>query len=147
MLWRRLARWFGWIVRDERGLLGVGPALAATQAQMEAATATAVFATPAVLQYHPGVAKAWGFWDDTGTISASYNLTSVTDTTTGDHTAVIGTDFSSASWVPIMNVGTGSRLANALNLAAGTVRAFVVLSSTGAASDPGQWYFAGYGDQ
>lgn len=77
-------------------------AIAATQTQMFVGTANTVFATPLVSQYHPGVAKAWVIIVAAGTIlapSGSYNLSSLTDTGTGDYTANFSTAFASSSFV------------------------------------------------
>ena len=76
-----------------------GAAIAATQAEMEAASATgdAAFVTPGRTQYHPGVAKVWAriLTDGTGT-DANYNVASITDTGTGDRTVNYTTAFSAA---------------------------------------------------
>lgn len=45
--------------------------------------------------------KAWGKADAAGAVSASYNLTSVTDTGTGVITWNIATDFSSANYAVV----------------------------------------------
>ncbi len=74
-------------------------AIAASQADMEAASSNVVFATPAHLQSHPAVPKAWVIFDGTsGTISASYNVTSVTHSATGKYVVNFTTSFSSASY-------------------------------------------------
>ena len=55
--------------------------VAATQAEMEAASSTSVYVSPGRQQYHPSAAKAWVKFNGTGTvaINASYNTTSATD--------------------------------------------------------------------
>lgn len=61
-------------------------AFLATQAEMEAASSTSVFATPGNTQYHPGVVKSWVSYDyDGGTPTAmgSYNVASLGDDGTG----------------------------------------------------------------
>ena len=82
-------------------LIEDGAAIAATQAEMETATATgdAAFVTPGRTQYHPGVAKArWnGFTNGTFATHESYNVVA-TDNGTGDHTFTFGTDFSSVNY-------------------------------------------------
>lgn len=71
----------------------------ASQTQMEAATSTAVAATPGTTQYHPGVAKAWLDYDHTApSTSASYNITSVNDDAAGIFTVTLDTDMSSANY-------------------------------------------------
>lgn len=76
---------------------------AASQAEMEAATNNTKTVTPLAVNWHPGVAKAYGVFDGSGTpaFSVRYNMdASITDNGTGDYTVAITTDFSSASWVP-----------------------------------------------
>jgi hypothetical protein len=76
----------------------------ATQAEMEAASSTTAYVSPGRTQFHPGVAKAWVYWEQTGAhgIIADYNYTgdgSVTDGSgAGDtdhlfHIAMSGTDY------------------------------------------------------
>ena len=125
--------------------------VAATQAEMEAASDTTVSATAGRTQYHPGVAKAWGEWDNAGTINVSYNLTSVTDTGVGDHTVVIATDFSTANWAAVVTGASANVVANVAGKAAGTAN--IVGSSLltdpppPAALDLSVWNFVGFGDQ
>jgi hypothetical protein len=88
-----------WIHYDANG--GVYPSVgnAASQAEMEAGTATDKYVAPGTTHFHPGVAKCWveGTANST-TILASYNITSLADTATGTQTVTIATDFSSANW-------------------------------------------------
>lgn len=72
---------------------------AATQSDMEAASSTTTAVTPSVVRHHPGVAKAWVLFTSDGTITASYNVTSVTKNSTGDYTVTFTTAFSSANYV------------------------------------------------
>lgn len=75
---------------------------AATQAEMEAASSTTVMATPGRAQYHPGVAKAWILYDgNANTITASHNVSSVTDNGTGDYTINFTTAFSSTAYAAV----------------------------------------------
>lgn len=74
---------------------------AASQAEMEAASSTTVYASPGRTQYHPGVAKAWITFNGTGTpaVRAAYNVdSSITDNGTGDYTVSWTTDFSSINY-------------------------------------------------
>lgn len=133
----------------------------ATQAQQEAASSSIVMVTPAVQQYHPSAAKFWAIVTaDGATLSASYNLTSRTDTGTGDLLLTIATDFSSASWVHAMamnGIGTiGSGWTNTTTRypytgtkAAGTIQLLCVNAvNPGAAADPNtSWNCVGFGDQ
>lgn len=73
----------------------------ADQTEMEAATDVVRAVTPGRAHFHPGVAKCWLLTTNSTTILASYNMTSVTDTGTGDLTFTIANDFSSVNWVPV----------------------------------------------
>ena len=77
-------------------------ASAATQAEMEAASSTSVYASPGRTVYHPGVAKVWCEWTSTGAITASQNVSSVTDNGTGDWTVNFTTAFSSATYAAVL---------------------------------------------
>lgn len=69
----------------------------ASQAEMESASSNTKAVTPGRTQYHPGVAKAWVVFTDTGTaaISSSHNVSSITDNGTGDYTINFTIAFSS----------------------------------------------------
>jgi len=84
-------------------------AVSASQAQMEAASSSAVFSAPAVQQFHPSAAKAWVQFDGAGVvaINASYNVTSITDNGTGDYTVNFTTAFSSINYSAIATCGGG----------------------------------------
>ncbi len=75
-------------------------AAAATQAEMEAATSTAVYVSPGRQQFHPGANKFWASFTTitTTTIIASYNVTSLTDNGAGDTTINYTVNFSSTSY-------------------------------------------------
>lgn len=82
-----------------------GDTAAATQAEMEAASSTAVMVTPGRQQFHPGAIKAWVTFNSSGTITANYNFSSVTRNSTGQFTAVMATAMSSTSYGVIVSVG------------------------------------------
>lgn len=91
----------------------------ASQAEMEAATATNRLTTPGGMQNHPGVLKCWGAitWSaGTPTLQASYNVTSISDDADGKTTVTIATDFSSAHY----SVTASSQTTNSADAAAGT---------------------------
>ena len=69
----------------------------AVQSEMEAASDTTRAVVPARVQYHPGVAKFWALVTG-GALTASYNVTSISDDGAGTMTITIGTDFSSSAW-------------------------------------------------
>jgi hypothetical protein len=129
----------------------------ATQTEMEAATNATAMVTPASVQWHPGVAKAWAVFDATGGIYASHNVSSITDNGTGDFTVNFTTAFSSANYVPLA-------IANrALNATYG-ILTYVIQTPTASAcrfatslldlaggtnnqADPSRVYVAFFGDQ
>ena len=98
--------------------------IAATQAELEAAVSTTVLTSPGRQQFHPSSSKAWVRFNSAGTVAASYNITSITDSGAGDWTVNIGTDFSSANYCGVAIVGgAGTSSANIGTLpAAGTFR-------------------------
>lgn len=121
---------------------------AASQAEMEAATSNTVAATPGTTQYHPGVAKFWGKWNDAGSLLASYNITSITDTAVGDHTVNIGTDFSSGNYAVVATGGTSGNQMSISTMVAGTVRIIGWAGDTPfGLADMTTWFAVGYGDQ
>ncbi len=137
-------------------LVLLGALTAASQSDQETATSNTVAVTPGTQQFHPSAAKFWALVDASGaTLSASYNLTSRTDTGAGDLTLTIATDFSSAAWVLVYAFNgfisaTGSAIVRAdpnPTKAAGTVR-IVTRDNSAAAQDPsGPYNVAGFGDQ
>jgi hypothetical protein len=124
---------------------------AATQAEMEAATSNTVAATPSNTQYHPGVAKAWLHAAGDGlSITASYNITSITDTGTGIINVTLATDFSDNTY----NVCGTARSHYSIGLivvvenspAAGYFQSGC-RSTAGANVDPNGYSFICHGDQ
>ena len=87
-------------------------AVAATQAEMEAASSTTVFVVPGRNQYHPGVSKARGNISDAGVLAAgSYNITSSAKDATGVYTITWATDFSDTTYscASILNTGSSAQ--------------------------------------
>jgi hypothetical protein len=83
----------------------------AGQSDMETPSSTAIIVTPARVQYHPGVAKAWVVFDGTSgspSAAAGHNITSITKNGTGDYTITFTTAFSSANYAAIVTAGQGS---------------------------------------
>lgn len=125
------------------------PPSAASQVEMEAASSTTVYTSPGRTQYHPGVVKGWAKFNSSGTISASHNVTSITDNGTGDFTVNWGTDFSSANYaVSASAESTNSDFVHISNgnQAAGSVR-MLVITSAGVADDPTSMNVMAVGDQ
>lgn len=73
---------------------------AATQAQQEAGSSTSVFVSPGRQQFHPSSVKtfcAFNYVAGVPTITRSYNVTSITDTGTGDALVNLTTAFSNGN--------------------------------------------------
>lgn len=134
----------------------------AIQSEMEAGADTARAVVPGRQHYHPSAAK---FWVDvsvsggTPSISASYNVTSITDTATGQLTVTIATDFSSADWACLLTTedsNSGSQTSGVRNprVQAGFKTAGTVVllgyddtATTQVLRDPAGWHIVGFGDQ
>lgn len=87
----------------------------ATQAEQETGASTVKYVTSGRQHFHPSAAKAWVTFDGSGTpaISASYNVTSITDNGVGNYTINFTTAFSAATyavagWCQSVTVGTGA---------------------------------------
>ena len=127
-------------------------ATAATQAQMEAASSNTVFATPLNTNFSPGAAKAWLKCDAAGTIQVSHNITSITDTATGQVTVTLNTDFSSADYVILCTAESSTGSPRFLQSSSGTpptAGAFLIQSFNvaGSTADSTNYYAACFGDQ
>ena len=127
-------------------------ATAATQAQMEAASSNTVFATPLNTNFSPGVAKAWLKCDAAGAIQVSHNITSITDTATGQVTVTLNTDFSSADYVILCTAESSTGAPRFLQSSSGTpptAGAFLIQSFNvaGSTADSTNYYAACFGDQ
>lgn len=137
---------------------------AAAQADQETSTSTTTYVAPGTQQFHPSAAKCWARAAGVGTLTESFNITSVTDTGTGDLDITIATDFSTATWCALASVvaasfDTTTAFVNPVWIinaqAAGTVglqSANTTTSTTAsqiafALADPTSYSFVGYGDQ
>lgn len=148
-----------WLHKDTNGAIYPSVGNAATQAEMEAGTATNKYVTPQGVNWHPGVAKAWLIAGVTGNLLASWNITSLTDTGTGVMGITIATDFSSVNYCCLVSVeatATTWAVANTrechirnATLAAGTVSVDCVdnTATTSLVKDPTTWHVAMFGDQ
>lgn len=126
----------------------------ATQAEMETGTATTSAVTPGVMQNHPGVAKVWAYITVAGgtpSLDASYNVTSITDTSAGNVTVTIATDFSSANYCAIAQAVTAGGAAHMASVktgqAAGSFVVRTALTSSGADTDNINISVVAFGDQ
>ncbi len=127
---------------------------AATQAEMEAGTSTTAAVTPGRVAFHPGVCKMWAAISVSGgtpALDGSYNVTSITDTSAGNVTVTIATDFSSAVYCAVANAVTAGGAAHVASVktgqAAGSLVVRTYLSSTGADTDNINLVVAAFGDQ
>lgn len=122
----------------------------ATQSDQETATSTTVFVTPGRQQYHPSAAKAWIKCDISAGVNASYNVSSVTDVTTGAVDVNWNIDFSSTNYVPVATLQTDSalicRVTNTPGPSAGTTRV-VSYNTSGTLTDPDHYFVTAFGDQ
>lgn len=73
----------------------------ATQAEMETPSSTTLAVVPGRVRFHPGVAKAWAKWDSDGSLVVANDVSSITDSGTGLHTANWGTAFSSGNYITV----------------------------------------------
>lgn len=126
----------------------------ATQSEMEAATSTTAAVTPGLQQNHPGTCKMWAAISVSGgtpSLDGSYNVTSITDTSAGNVTVTIATDFSSSTYCAIANAVTAGGAAHVASVktgqAAGSLVVRTYLSSSGADTDNINLVVAAWGDQ
>lgn len=150
-----------WIHYDVNGGMYPSVGNAATQAEMEAGTATNKYVTPQGVNWHPGACKCWGKANGAGTsLVVNWNVASITDTGTGQLTVTIGTDFSSADYaavtsvervstaLTVANVDNGGNFRNA-TMAAGSfqIENYDDTATTHVAQDPASYFWACFGDQ
>lgn len=140
---------------DKIDALGIGTNLAATQAEMETATAVDKVVTPGRQHNHPGSAKVWVDFNGTGVVAIndSYNVTSITDNGVGDYTVNFSTDFATTSYAAFAshNNGTNSLVAMKTK-AVGSTRFETWQWNSGsgtnsAKADPTSANFSAFGDQ
>lgn len=124
-------------------------AIQATQSDMETGTSTSLVSTPGRQHFHPGHPKFWAWVSQSGatpSLTTSYNVTSITDTGTGQLTVTIDTDFSSANWCCVATSANGT---NATAMTQNTKAAgSVLVMHNGGSNDPSAgWNVLGLGDQ
>lgn len=123
---------------------------AASQAEMEAASSSSVAATPQNFKYSPSSAKVWLKCNVTGSIQASLNVSSVTDTGFGVVTVTIDTDFSSADYsISPGVVYDGGNLVIVQISNSPSAGSFVIkgFATNGTEREGLFWYAACFGDQ
>lgn len=133
----------------------------AIQSEQETGTDATRVVVPGRQEFHPSAAKFWVKWTGgSTTIVASYNMTSIANTGTGDADGTIATDFSGASWFGAVSILDASAAWDTSQTefcgfdvhAAGTFGVLCAKMSDGptaAASleNPDSWMVVGYGDQ
>lgn len=128
----------------------VAGAMVATQANMEAGTATNLLTPPGRQHFHPGHPKAWAYITVSGgtpTLAANFNITSIADTATGVVGVTIATDFSSAAWAGVVTADAAlGYYTYTANKAAGTID-IGCRDAGGTLVDPTAWNFIALGDQ
>lgn len=119
----------------------------AAKADQIAANSTTVYTNPAVQQFHPSAAKAWAKVNG-GALVSSYNIASITRSSSGLYQVTLTTPFTNANYVVVTGVnlsnnttvgfiGIYNQNANSFNV--------TVADSTGENSDPTSWFFIAYG--
>lgn len=136
----------------------------AVRSEMETPSSDTLAVTPNRLKYHPGVAKYWAHVTVSGgtpTIADSHNVTSITDTATGQLTITIATDFATTSYCSLVTLeatqntaGVSVFISNIDNtgIAEGTIRVESYTYTDGspavlALADPVSWHVVGFGAQ
>lgn len=134
-------------------------ALKASQSSMETGTSTTFIVTPGRQVHHPSAAKLWGKFDTAAGLLASFNITSLTDTGTGEVAVTIATDYSGADYALVASIEkttTSLTVANARHvgittatLAAGTfsLTCWDQTATTNLVKDPASWHCVGFGDR
>ena len=129
---------------------------ASTQTEQEAGTSATVLVTPARQQYHPSSAKAWIYFDGTGTpaIHASYNVSSLSDNAVGNYSVNFTVAFSSQNYCAVgsSRAGGGSQNITTCNrdsaLSASSFNVYTVNPSTpGTLQDDTDNRITFFGDQ
>ena len=139
----------GWYVLNATGNLRTtgGIDFAATQAEQEAGSTATKYTSPARQQFHPSAAKAWASWNDAGSLNTkSYNVSSITDTGTGNWTANLSITLSHSDPVCIPACGdNGGRLVAVGTRTATTVQV-LERDVSATLADSGYQAVAVYGD-
>lgn len=123
----------------------------ADQAALEAETDEDTYVPPDLINFNPGVAKGWVNFAMDGTNNASRNVTSITDSGTGDFTINWATDFSSANFCIVtgIEVDNAAVVRNIIldTVAAGTTGVGINNGSSATESNVTDVHVAVFGDQ
>lgn len=121
----------------------------ATQAEMEAGSSATVLVTPGRQHFHPSAAKAWATGGFSGNVTASYNVSSLTDNGTGDQTYNLTVAFSSNVFTAVVSAFNtiASDYCAIGSISAGAVQVHSFRGDTGALADLTASFFAAFGDR
>jgi hypothetical protein len=136
----------------------------ADQSAMEAGTSLLKVVSPGVQHFHPSAAKFWAKVTVSGgtpTLQSSYNVSSITDLSTGILGVTIADDFSGVHWccgvtTERESIGTSDQDTRYCNIRAGQQAAGTIHldsfagnfgSNTISLTDPAAWHVWGFGDQ
>jgi len=148
-----------WTLYDASGNVKAVTFPAATQADMESGSSLIVSVTPGRQHFHPSAVKCWLKAGTAGNILASYNITSLTDTGTGDIAITIATDFSGVDWSCTMSIQRINSTAAEANERVGSIKTasqaagsvsldcWDTTATTNVIKDPTTWHMQGCGDQ
>lgn len=134
--------------KDDAGVEILLGFTAATQAQQESGTSTAVVVTPGRQQYHPSAAKVWCQANFAGASVVGYNISSITDTGTGQVTFNFTTAFSTANWACVAQIMiTSAALICRVNSLTASTALIESYNAAGVLTDGTSMHMVGYGDQ
>ena len=149
-----------WNYLDAGGAIHAPQGQFATQAEMEAASSLVKYVSPGNLNWHPAACKAWVKAGVTGNVLSSWNITSLSDTGTGDVAVTIATDFSGAdAYCASMSVQRINSTGAVANLRVGTIKTASMAAgsvsmdcwdgtaTTSVIKDPTSWHLTMFGDQ
>src|SRR5262249_753618 len=129
----------------------IAGAVISAQSDQETGTAVNKVVTPGRQQFHPSAAKGWAQMNISGSATASYNVSSITDQGTGLAAVSWGTDFSSVNyginvtkqsdlpWIVGTRSGGSGQTAGTTDLSSADFNSN--------AGDPTTMYCAAFGDQ
>jgi len=122
------------------------PVQAAAQSDQETATSTTTYVSPGRQQFHPSALKFWVRGDNSTTVVAGYNVSSITDNGSGDHTINLSTSFSSANYSATGLCSNNAWMSQDFaNPTASTLRVFT--QDDVGTVDAVRWWVMGAGDQ
>lgn len=123
----------------------------ATQSDQETATSTTLAVTPGRQHFHPSAAKAWVNANAAGTVLASYGVSSVSKTSTGQYTVNFSTAFSSANYGVVVacsgNATQNGAAEYSFGKTASQAKIACILAGSSSVFDPDDWSLTAFGDR